>query len=972
MADSRSGRTSAQAVAESAAATESAAAIESSAYSGRAGSSSLSFIQPGVTVDLVYERLYGRLQPGDTVTVLRLADSAYGAALADGTGFFWTSLFAGDGSGMPVDIAGGDVLEVYVNGALETTLEPQEASGGINVLTDEVFGDITGATDGTPVAITFGLWGVMADEVYPLVATTTEADGSFSESAEFDVGAENMAMVEYPIPGGWARSYLYPDPPVFLAQLNDVVAGYAPRDTAVTVTVYINYPDEVRWSETTIAGFPFGHWQINGADVEPGDWVEVEQDGSPLLGTTVADLHHISYDTGQDEVYGFAPTGQTVRVNFRDVSDGSETYVETHAVASAGEFTADFTDADLRPSTGVGLFIPDANGNETALVSGPPFIEAIIDPRSEMDCVMGRVDAPGVPITITLQTATGTYTRDRDISPDSDAGNLMGSFEYCYLVRGVDEFGEPWGPINFAPGDILTLESPSWQGQLTIADLAWQGDEASDQVSGSAPAGEVLVSLNQWHAEQYPVNGSAAVRTISNGSFSADFSDFDLRGGGGNDNGVLHDVGIFHYDPGTDFVNHLEDYVRFIQAEPPWGVWGYTPQANEPVTAWLYDENQNLLASTNQDGAVDDPYFFWFGDFQGYQLLPGYWITITTDSGWTAGLQIPAITLQADQATDMLWGEAPKALLYLDGGRQDSGYGFFTPVDGYALNTAWLGHDLQFGDDANAYYSVLNGSRSHRNTRIGEVFRAEFWLEPDGNASMWGEAMPGLEVTITTPRGQFIAEEDPSCPGCWRSEVGELYPGEQVTVEAGDGLLPVVITIPSPLTAEVDVTQDQVWGQVGGYTGTVQVHGGWENGYQEVQADESGNYLAIYDDIPRRAEGYVRFEDSVDVSYPVQVVYHRPFRDLLSLLIRANYAHEWVEGNYEAGHTIWITLTNATGEVKATASGVTSEIPWWGGDNNGFSTGYNVNWYPWQPDIQPDDWVYAALDNGQTTDLHIG
>ena len=107
--------------------------------------------------------------------------------------------------------------------------------------------------------------------------------------------------------------------------------------------------------------------------------VEVEQDGSPLLGTTVADLHDISYDTGQDEVYGFAPTGETVRVSFRDVSGGSDTYVETHAVASAGEFTADFTDADLRPSSAVGLYIPDANGNETALVSGPPFIEAVLD-----------------------------------------------------------------------------------------------------------------------------------------------------------------------------------------------------------------------------------------------------------------------------------------------------------------------------------------------------------------------------------------------------------------------------------------------------------------------------------------------------------------------------------------------------------------------------------------------------------------
>jgi uncharacterized repeat protein (TIGR01451 family) len=770
-------------------------------------------------------------------------------------------------------------------------------------------------------------------------------------------------MVEYPILGGWARGYLFPNPPVFMALLNRNIGGYAPRTTVVTATVYINYPDEVRWSGTTTAAFPFGFYQFNNVELQTGDWVEVELQDGTLLSSTVAELHDISYDTELDEVYGFAPTGETVRVTFRDVSDGFETYVETHAVASGGVFTADFTDADLRPSSGVGLFIADANGNETALSSGPPFIEAILDPRSDMDCVMGRVDAPNLPITLSIQTDSGTYTRTNPIGP-SDAGNLMGY--YCYLVWGPD-----WGPINFAPGDILTLQTPSWQGQLTIADLAWQADNANDLVTGSAPVGEVQVSRTQWHAERYPVNDYAAVRTLSDGAFSAAFSGFDLRGGGGNDNGVLHDVGILHYDPASDFVNHLEDYVRFIQAEPPWGVWGFTPLAHEPVTAWLYDESQNLLASSDQDGA-DDPYFFWFGDFQGYQLQPGYWITVTADSGWAAGLQIPEITLQADQATDMLWGEAPKGLLYLDGGREESGFGFFVPVDGYAYNTAWLGHDLQFGDDANAYYSALDGSRAHRYTRIGEVFRAEFWLEPNGSSSMWGEAMPGLEVRITTPRGQFIAEEDPSCPGCWYSETGLLYPGEEVTVEAGDGLLPVVITIPDPLTAEVDVDLEQVWGQIGGYTGTIQVHGQWQDGYQEVQTDDSGNYLATYDDIPRRAEGYVRFEDSVDVSYPVMVVYHRPFRDLLSLVIRANYAHEWVEGNYEAGHTIWITLTNSSGDIKATASGVTGEIPWWGGDNNGFSTGYNVFWYPWQPDLQVGDWVYAALDNGQATDLRIG
>ena len=87
--------------------------------------------------------------------------------------------------------------------------------------------------------------------------------------------------------------------------------------------------------------------------------------------------------------------------------------------------------------------------------------------------------------------------------------------------------------------------------------------------------------------------------------------------------------------------------------------------------------------------------------------------------------------------------------------------------------------------------------------------------------------------------------------------------------------------------------------------------------------------------------------------------------------IRVNYAHDWVEGEYEAGYTISITVTNATGEIKATASGVSEPIPWWG-DRSGFSTGYNLTWIPAQPDLQESDWVYAAADGEMYAAVRIG
>jgi hypothetical protein len=88
--------------------------------------------------------------------------------------------------------------------------------------------------------------------------------------------------------------------------------------------------------------------------------------------------------------------------------------------------------------------------------------------------------------------------------------------------------------------------------------------------------------------------------------------------------------------------------------------------------------------------------------------------------------------------------------------------------------------------------------------------------------------------------------------------------------------------------------------------------------------------------------------------------------------VRVNYAHEWVEADYEPGYTVWVTLTNSTGEIKDTASGETGLIPWWGG-STGFATSSNVPWSSGlTPDIQAGDWVYVSFGSGYTNQVQIG
>jgi uncharacterized repeat protein (TIGR01451 family) len=191
----------------------------------------------------------------------------------------------------------------------------------------------------------------------------------------------------------------------------------------------------------------------------------------------------------------------------------------------------------------------------------------------------------------------------------------------------------------------------------------------------------------------------------------------------------------------------------------------------------------------------------------------------------------------------------------------------------------------------------------------GEVRRVEFWLSDDGGSSMWGEAAPGYTVWITTAHDVYSTWADPDCGGCWGvDDTGLIEPGDVVELTAGDGIIPVVVTIPDPLSAEIDTSSGEVFGQIGGWNNQpLEVHGNWPDGYQEVAADGAGNYLAFYPDMPRGARGYIRFIDDIDFA---EVIFHRPFSSL-DLVLEVNYGHDWVEGNYEPGHTIWITVTES-------------------------------------------------------------
>ena len=165
-------------------------------------------------------------------------------------------------------------------------------------------------------------------------------------------------------------------------------------------------------------------------------------------------------------------------------------------------------------------------------------------------------------------------------------------------------------------------------------------------------------------------------------------------------------------------------------------------------------------------------------------------------------------------------------------------------------------------------------------------------------------------------------------------DAGPLLPGDEIIVEAGEGVLPVALAIPEPFTAQADSSTDTVSGVIGGWLSQpVSIYAEWLGEHLVVNSDSSGGYEGIFSDLPPAGRGFVQITDMVNYA---EVIIQKPFR-AIDLLLSVNYAHDWVEGLYEPGHTIWITATESDeSTIKGLAELQSYAIPAWGGQTRFF------------------------------------
>ncbi|MBN1246446.1 MAG: hypothetical protein JXC32_02255 [Anaerolineae bacterium] len=931
---------------------------------------------PGITVDLVYDAIWGVVAPGSTVTMVRSVDGAYGAAEADGMGFFWTPLWRP--SGRPAAVAGSGTLQVYVDGELEAGIPIVDVAGGIDVLADTVVGSVTGVAAGTPVTVTLGVDGAEPSAGAPQATASTGAGGGFTASYPgVDLGPANLAAVDVASGGGRVRTYVYPNDRVFAMHNARVVVGYADPGQQVDITVYQGSGPgaSVRLTSTTTTLYPHGFyqdWGLGGA--QAGDLVEVDLGNGEVLQTVLADLGITSVNLVLDEIEGTAPAGEPVTLRLWQEGGYTQATVTTDG---AGAFSASLS--GLRARDWFRLARADSQGNESALRSGAPHLDIWFDATtgfdaSDIDCLMWRIDAPGVPVTFTLATATGTYTR----AMTSDAGNAGSGF--CYVMwRGSE-------PTNFSPGDVVTLTSPAWEGSLVIPEISWYVDSDNDEVTGEAPPGDVDVTIHNGQHDRYPIGSSALQAATRAGSdYTATFSDFDIRDGGS--------VNVHHYDLATDFGTWVTSWQPWeglqyqgFGIDLGWGIAGTLPVAGDVVTISLYSsDGQTLVFQTTED-SDDHPWRFWFEWWPRNVSLPaGHWVTVTSESGWEAGLQIPEVDIRADVEADLISGTAPKSLVLVHYDEEPR-IERLVPVDDYILDVGYFGGDVQEGDGIDVWYTAPSGNRV-RKALAWPTMRLDYTRDalecdyPEGR-TFW--------ITVTNSLGAVKATANPvsvdgggsfGWPGFevrgsgWSPPHIDLRPGDRVLFDADDGYQ-TGIRIGS-IAPNLDALNDRISGILYApwFTQTLQgeVRGEWWGmGGAAFEAEPDGGGFAMDvspNDIVSGTRLSLRYYEPDGDAVERDITAVDPSE--LGFKIGVNYVHDWVNGHCGPGHTIRITVTASDGHTVE-ATGIvteTGQVPGWGGD-----TGFDWQWVAWDtpPDIDPGEWVNAEVDNGEIRTVHVG
>jgi hypothetical protein len=436
-------------------------------------------------------------------------------------GNYWSSFSTGFYSGtQPILIVPGDVLELHAHtqpsplptpapthapvptpAAVVRTPTTMTSDQWITItvpLLTTQLDPIANAISGQAPAGTIVSLALYRDSYYPLrtMTATVNAQGAYTASL---MGIDTIA------PGDRARvSYVSGEPiefyamnvlPVLRAPIYGVeVSGWLPPYAPFTATidsprvitaVYRSYASDIG---TMYANLP-AH--------APGDTIVVTT--PQLTRRLTLPVLTARIDRAAATVYGQAPPNARLKV---DLTSYSRSQVVT--ATADGYYTATFADVAPLSSAHGRLTYFDADGDQAYLEFATLYWEVTLD----ASCVTGSAEMAGAPVTVTLQSATGTTE-----------GVFTGTTGYNGFL---------WACFNAVvqTGDQLTLVYPSNStATFTVPLLSAMHDYAQQALLGRTIP-DTQVEVNVWGSGTW---STRRVWSDANGYYGVDTSDLLLN-----------------------------------------------------------------------------------------------------------------------------------------------------------------------------------------------------------------------------------------------------------------------------------------------------------------------------------------------------------------------------------------------------------------------------------------------------------
>jgi hypothetical protein len=383
------------------------------------------------------------------------------------------------------------------------------------------------------------------------------------------------------------------------------------------------------------------------------------------------------------------------------------------------------------------------------------------------------------------------------------------------------------------------------------------------------------------------------------------------------------------------------------------------------------------------------------------EVNPGDWFMVTAGEGdIPVNIQVPnPFTSYADSTSNQVWGKIDHLdtePVVVHGNWDNLDHPFTTDDDGnFTANFV----DIPNGGDGHVTYQTMWNYTDvfyHQYFRtpdlILEVNYANDWVQShyEPGHTVWLNLYDGngttLKATAEVETGEIPwwgggtgFSTDLGNP--WNPSRPDIVPGDWVYGEVDNGYDAWVRI--GNITGEVDLSADTVSGTVASswlmpapvdvecfiweeFPPDSKVDSIYPDGSDTYNCSWSGEY-----DIQPNQQVVVSYRDTGGYENPDKdqvegghYIYDVYFGYLDDIIMKIHYGYDWIEGYYEPGHNITLTVLDGGGTVKATTTLTTEVIYDWGG-RAGFATWLpDIEWVPEHPDIQPGDIIRGVVDDG--------